>query len=331
MTRRSTKGLVPPFEDPAHVFRSNRKLSKTTSLDSSSFIELEFVVELENQFNKEETTTTMTEQTMEEYMKTTRDGYGPGVVRPEIQGDQGFKIKRHFLKELHTNTFSGSDHEDPYEHIEKVLEIADLFHIPKITTDQETLKKKILGKYCPPARTAKKMEEINNFQQEPDETLYAAWERFKELLLKCPQHYLTDIQEVIAKRGTETSDGLAAIQAQLNNLRREIKKVNEKVYAAQAGCEKCKGPHYTKYCPNKDDDTTFEEAYYTQFGVPYPQGQSLEDAVSKFMTELAKRHEENSNLIKEIRAATNSAIRNQGASIKALEIQIGQMSKVLQE
>ncbi|GJW42366.1 hypothetical protein Tco_0071165 [Tanacetum coccineum] len=27
----------------------------------------------------------------------------------------------------------------------------------------ETLKKKNLGKYCPPARTAKKIEEINNF------------------------------------------------------------------------------------------------------------------------------------------------------------------------
>ncbi|GJR14532.1 hypothetical protein Tco_0797184 [Tanacetum coccineum] len=112
------------------------------------------------------------------------------------------------------------------------------------------------------------MEEINNFQQELDETLYQAWERFKELLMKCPQHYLTKMQEVIlfyngldvptrqildsrgavltktatnAKtamqemaeysqkwhngtsrgRSTKTSDGLAAIQAQLNNLGRD--------------------------------------------------------------------------------------------------------------
>ncbi|GJY16253.1 ribonuclease H-like domain-containing protein [Tanacetum coccineum] len=49
------------------------------------------------------------------------------------------------------------------------------------------------------------------------------------------------------------------------------------------------------------------------------------------MAESAKRHEENSNIIKEIRASTDAAIRNQGASIKTLEIQIGQMSKVLQE
>ncbi|GKE60122.1 hypothetical protein Tco_1510489, partial [Tanacetum coccineum] len=164
----------------------------------------------------------------------------------------------------------------------------------------EDLKTKFLNKYYPPGQTANKIEEINNFQQEPDETLYQAWERFKELLMKCPQHYLTEMQEVIlfyngldvptrqilnsrgaiptktdadAKtaiqemaeysqkwhnrtsrgRSTETSDGLAAIQAQLNNLGREIKKVNEKVYAAQVGCEQCKRPHYTKDFLQKEE------------------------------------------------------------------------------
>ncbi|GKD10500.1 DNA-directed DNA polymerase, partial [Tanacetum coccineum] len=155
-------------------------------------------------------------------------------------------------------------------------------------------------------------------------------------------------------RSTKTSDGLAAIQAQLNNLGREIKKVNEKVYAAQVGCEQCKGPHYTKDCPLKEEGKTLEEAYYTQFGGPFQGGgyrasapgfyqrnnanplyqeqrQSMEDTLSKFMSESAKRHEENSNLIKEIRASTDAAIQNEGASIKTMEIQIRQMSKVLQE
>nr|GEV95959.1 putative reverse transcriptase domain-containing protein [Tanacetum cinerariifolium] len=49
------------------------------------------------------------------------------------------------------------------------------------------------------------------------------------------------------------------------------------------------------------------------------------------MSESEKRHKEKSNLIKEIRASTDAAIRNQGASIKTLEIQFGQMSKVLHE
>ncbi|GJT20748.1 reverse transcriptase domain-containing protein [Tanacetum coccineum] len=59
--------------------------------------------------------------------------------------------------------------------------------------------------------------------------------------------------------------------------------------------------------------------------------QLKEESRSKFMNEKAKIQEENSNLIKEIRASIDTAIRNQGASIKALEIQIGKMSKVLQE
>ncbi|GKB69322.1 hypothetical protein Tco_0930734 [Tanacetum coccineum] len=100
---------------------------------------------------------------------------------------------------------------------------------------------------------------------------------------------------------------------------------------------------------------TLEEAYYIQFGAPYQPGgqyraegpgfyqrnnkkssypdrrQTMEESLTKFMAESAKRHEENSNIIKEIRASTDVSIINQGASIKTLEIQIGQMSKVLQE
>ncbi|GJU11522.1 hypothetical protein Tco_1133918 [Tanacetum coccineum] len=123
--------------------------------------------------------------------------------------------------------------------------------------------------------------------------------------------------ETSRSRSTETSDRLAAIQAQLNNLGRDIKKVNEKVYAAQVGCEQCKGPHYTKDCLLKEEGKTLKEAYYTQ---------SMEDTLSKFMSESAKRHEENSNLIKEIQASTDAAIRNHGASIKTLEIQIGRLN-----
>ncbi|GJU29299.1 hypothetical protein Tco_1172888 [Tanacetum coccineum] len=129
----------------------------------------------------------------------------------------------------------------------------------------------------------------------------------------------------------------------------------EKVYATQVGCELCKGPYYTKDCLQKEEGKTLEEAYYTQFGAPYQPGgqyraagpafyqrnnrnssypdrrQSLEESLAKFMAESVKRHEENSNIIKEIRASTDAVIRNQGALIKTLEIQIEQMSKVLQE
>ncbi|GJS14152.1 hypothetical protein Tco_0408624 [Tanacetum coccineum] len=111
-------------------------------------------------------------------------------------------------------------------------------------------------------------------------------------------------------RSTKTYDGLAAIQAQLNNLGKEIKKVNEKVYAAQLRCEQCKGPHYTKDCPLKEEGKTLKEAYYTNNANPSYQErrQSIEDTLGKFRSESAKRHEENSNLIKEIRASTDDVL-----------------------
>ncbi|GKC23393.1 zf-CCHC domain-containing protein, partial [Tanacetum coccineum] len=316
-----------------------------TDLAESNSSEYDQIYEINEHIKEEEVIEKMAE-TMEQYMSKTRENYGSGVARPTINQDTPFELKGQFLKELRDNTFSGLEHEDANEHIEKVAKKPTSGSI----TTCEVLKTKFLNKYCPPARTTKKMEEINNFRQEPDESLFHAWERFKELLMKCPQHYLTDMQEVIlfyngldvptrqildlkgaipskttadAKvaiqemaeyfqkwhniisskaRSTETSNGLATIQAQLNNLRREIKKVNEKVYAAQ-------------------------------FGEPYQPGGQYRAAGPGFYQRNHENssHEENSNIIKEIRASTDAAIRNQGASIKTLELQIGQISKVLQE
>ncbi|GJX96119.1 formin-like protein 1 [Tanacetum coccineum] len=243
-------------------------------------------------------------ETMEQYMSKTCGNYGSGVVRPNINDKTHIELKGQYLKELRKNTFRGLEHEDTNEHIEKVLEIVDLFHIPEFTQDQVMLRV------------------------------------FPMSLTGATSRWLRNELTSSKARSTETSDGLDTIQAQLNNLGREIKKVNEKVYAAQVGCELCKGPHYTKDCPLKKEGNTLEEAYYTQFGAPYqPVGQykaagpgfykcnngnspypdrrqTLEESFTKFMAESAKRHKENSNIIKEIRASIDAAIRNQGASIK---------------
>ncbi|GKA11186.1 hypothetical protein Tco_1024755 [Tanacetum coccineum] len=84
-------------------------------------------------------------------------------------------------------------------------------------------------------------------------------------------------------RSTKTYDGLAAIQAQLNNLRREIKKVNEKVYAAQY---RATGPAFYQ---RNDGNSSYPD-----------RRQTLEESLTKFIAESAKRHEENLNIIKEI-------------------------------
>ncbi|GJX83146.1 hypothetical protein Tco_0332627 [Tanacetum coccineum] len=154
---------------------------------------------------------------------------------------------------------------------------------------------------------------------------------FKELLLRCPQHYLIDMKEVIlnykgldvptkqfldSKVSTETSNGLAAIEAQLNNLGREIKKMNEKVHVAQVGSRMTISRNSSRILP-KEQWKPFVSRVKTNNG----------RITKQVYGRIYKRNEENSNLIKEIRASTDAAIRNQGASVKALEIQIEQISK----
>ncbi|GKB96468.1 hypothetical protein Tco_0982605 [Tanacetum coccineum] len=342
MTRSSMNELFTPFEEPEREFRSSRRHFKTLSLDELRLPDFD-------QFSDQE--------------------YSDEEVADEMARTMESNV---------INTSAVSDHEDANEHIEKVLEIVDLFHIPNITINQVMLRAFHMSLNGAASHWLRNEPSGFNCKLEDLKT--------KEVILfynglGIPTRQILDSRGAISSktsedakkaiqemaeysqkwhngtsrgRSTETSDGLAAIQAQLNNLGREIKKVNEKVYAAQVGCEQCKGPHYTKDCPLKEEGKTLEEAYYTQFGGPFQGGgyratapgfyqrnnanpsyqerrQSMEDTLSKFMGESAKRHEENSNLIKEIRASTDAAIRNQGASIKTLEIQIGQMSKVLQE
>ncbi|XP_021986518.1 uncharacterized protein LOC110882943 [Helianthus annuus] len=54
------------------------------------------------------------------------------------------------------------------------------------------MKDKFLGKYFPPAKTARLRSMIQEFRQKEGESFYETWECFKELLLKCPHHGLED-------------------------------------------------------------------------------------------------------------------------------------------
>ncbi|GJS79675.1 hypothetical protein Tco_0729556 [Tanacetum coccineum] len=207
----------------------------------------------------------MAEPTMEEYMMKTREDYGSGIARPKIDEKAHFELKGQFLKELRDKTFSGSDSDDANEYIRKVLEIVDQFYIPDVTQDQ------VMLQVFPMLLTGTATRWLRN---EPVGSI-DTWETLKKK------------EVILFYKGLDVPtrhilDSKAAIQAQLNNIGREIKKVIERVYVAQVRCELCNGPHYTKDCPLKEDGKTFEEAHYTQFGVPFPQGGRYREAAPGF-------------------------------------------------
>ncbi|GKA18892.1 retrovirus-related pol polyprotein from transposon TNT 1-94 [Tanacetum coccineum] len=143
----------------------------------------------------------------------------------------------------------GWDHEDANEHIEKVLEIFDLFHVPNITQDQ------IILRVFPMSPTGAAILWLRNKPSgsiKTREDLKTNMERCTELLIDVPSTYLsvTDAGAIDAKvsilemaeysqkwhngtswtRSTKTSDGLAAIQAQLQTFLRESQEGNEKKF-----------------------------------------------------------------------------------------------------
>ncbi|GKD65758.1 hypothetical protein Tco_1307866, partial [Tanacetum coccineum] len=60
----------------------------------------------------------------------------------------------------------------------------------------DLLKKAFIQRYCPPSKTAKQLEDIHNFKQEGDESLYQAWEQYNDLLYKCLTHDINSHQKV---------------------------------------------------------------------------------------------------------------------------------------
>ncbi|GJW06747.1 homeodomain-like protein [Tanacetum coccineum] len=195
MTRSSMNKLYIPYKDPEREFRSSKKHFESLSLDELRSPDFNLLSDKE--YSEEEEEEAMAE-TMEQYMSKTRTDYGSGVARPKTDNKDQFELKGQFLKELRENTFSGSDNEDANEHIEKVLEIVNLFHVPNIT-------------------------EIILFYNGLDVPTRQILDSRGVVLIKTAEDAKTAILELaeysqkwhnVTSRGrnTKTSDGLAAIQ-----------------------------------------------------------------------------------------------------------------------
>ncbi|GJU97071.1 hypothetical protein Tco_1326342 [Tanacetum coccineum] len=215
MTRSSTNELFTPYKEPKQEFRSLRRHFKTLSLDELRSPDFNL---LSGQAYSEEEEAKAMKETMEQYMSKTRTDYGSGIARPKFDNKDQFELKGQFHKELQENTFSGSDNEDANEHIEKVLETVNLFHVPNIIevilfhNGLDVPTRQILDSKCVvPTKTTADAKTAIQEMAEYSQKWHNGTSR---------------------GRSTRTSDGLVAIQAQLNNLGREFKKVNEKVYVA---------------------------------------------------------------------------------------------------
>ncbi|KAI3510680.1 hypothetical protein L1887_17812 [Cichorium endivia] len=143
-----------------------------------------------------------------------------GIIPPAIAANN-FEIKSGVIQMVQQVQFGGSPMEDPNSHLNSFLEICGTFKqngvpedairlrlfpfslrdrarswlqsfLPGQITSWEKLAQAFLIKFFPPGRTLQMRNEINQFQQRDQESLYDAWERYRELLRKCPHHGLQE-------------------------------------------------------------------------------------------------------------------------------------------
>ncbi|KAL3520159.1 hypothetical protein ACH5RR_018308 [Cinchona calisaya] len=154
---------------------------------------------------------------LREYALPNFDGANSSIARMPVQA-KNFKIKPTLIQMLQAHAmFGGGPNEDHYTHLTNFEEVLDTFkfnevhpdcvrmrvfpfslrdrakswlqsHAQGIFTTWNQLAQEFLAKYFPPARTVKLRNEITSFKQDVGESLGEAWERFKELLRKCPHH-----------------------------------------------------------------------------------------------------------------------------------------------
>ncbi|XP_027118633.2 uncharacterized protein [Coffea arabica] len=141
------------------------------------------------------------------------------ITFPALNDNIPFELKSGLIQLL--PSFHGLPGEEPYKHLQEFDVVCNSMKPPKITEEQikmrafpfslkdsakdwlyylspgsittwGQLKKKILDKYFPASRAASLRKEICGIKQHLGESLYEYWERYQNLLRRCPQHQISE-------------------------------------------------------------------------------------------------------------------------------------------
>ena len=156
------------------------------------------------------------QRTLRDYFKpVVQDNYS-GIQRQTVNANN-FELKPALVNMVQQNQYGGLPSEDPNVHLAIFLEVCDTVKYNGVdqgvirlklfpfslrdrarawlqslpagsATSWEDMAQKFLIKFFPPSKTSQLRVEITQFRQFDYEQLYEAWERFKEMLRKCPQH-----------------------------------------------------------------------------------------------------------------------------------------------
>ncbi|GJT26404.1 reverse transcriptase domain-containing protein [Tanacetum coccineum] len=108
-----------------------------------------------------------------------------------------FELKTELLDFVSNNSFFGLENDDPHSHIRRFYQITKTLKLNQVPDDVVKL---ILFLFSLKGAAETWLEELRkeilNFQQIFGETFTQAWERFKDLLRKCPHHGFSPLNQI---------------------------------------------------------------------------------------------------------------------------------------
>nr|GEY23352.1 reverse transcriptase domain-containing protein [Tanacetum cinerariifolium] len=164
-------------------------------------------------------------QTMEELCQPSLNGRGGPIALISIQATN-FGLKNDMNQQVQNSCqFHGLPSDDDNKHLDKFLHVTQSIKVNGVTDDTlrlylfphslthhattwfdclprnsintfEQMTKMFLEKYFPPSMVTKLRNEITNFRQRPDESLFDAWERYKLSIDRCPNHNMFPVTQI---------------------------------------------------------------------------------------------------------------------------------------
>ncbi|GJZ47099.1 reverse transcriptase domain-containing protein [Tanacetum coccineum] len=137
-------------------------------------------------------------RTMEELCQPTMNGRGRPIAPVNIQATD-FRLKNHMIQQNMKQNGVSDDalrlYLFPYSLTHHATAWFDRLPKNSIHTFLE-MASKFLSKYFPPSMVTKLRNDISNFRQLPDESLFEAWERYKLSINRCSNHNMLLINQI---------------------------------------------------------------------------------------------------------------------------------------
>ncbi|GKA26988.1 reverse transcriptase domain-containing protein, partial [Tanacetum coccineum] len=242
-TRSSSSSLVPPFIDPDSVIRA-RQRNLGDPLRLLDFEEISMSNNLN--INPGPPPTGPPPQnhngppgpnlhmpapdlrTMEELCQPTMNGRGGSIALVNIQATD-FGLRNHMIQQIMKQNGVTDDalrlYLFPYSLTHHATTWFDRLLNKSIHTFQE-MASKFLSKYSPPSMVTKLWNNISNFRQLLDESLFEAWERYNLSIIASLAHQMVEMQKDMLQMFWQ----------------------NQQVNSVTPSCETCGAPHSYYEC-----------------------------------------------------------------------------------